>query len=222
VWAARIAELVRSAPRLLATSVFELMKAEGYGGSYVSVARHLFELRGPRFAASPTASTRIVTAPGEECQFDWSDVSHWTKEWGLGEIQCFSAILSWSRVRIWWYSRSIDREYIRVQGKKINAHWFRQFIDYDPVPIFEQLKIPVLAIVGSNDMQIPPTDIETIKHLVKGPCDTEVIADVSHLLRDDPDKKGPRDYKNAVKQPVSSMVLATIVKWIDRQLPADR
>ena len=111
VWAARIAELVRAAPRLLATSVFELIAAEGYAGSYVSVARHLFELRGPRFTASPAASTRIVTSPGEECQFDWSDVSHWTREWGLGDIQCFSAVLSWSRVRVWWFARSIDREY---------------------------------------------------------------------------------------------------------------
>ncbi len=110
-WSARIAELVRPAPRLLATSVFELIAAEGYSGSYASVARHLNELRGPRFTASPAASTRIVTAPGEECQFDWSDVSPWTREWGLGEIQCFSAILSWSRMRIWCFARSIDREY---------------------------------------------------------------------------------------------------------------
>ncbi|MGH9205911.1 MAG: IS21 family transposase, partial [Acidimicrobiales bacterium] len=111
LWAARIAELLRAAPRLLATSVFELIKTEGYGGSYVSVARHLNALRGPRFHAAPAASTRIVTAPGEECQFDWSDVSHWTRQWGLGEVQCFSAILSWSRVRIWWFARSIDRQY---------------------------------------------------------------------------------------------------------------
>jgi len=52
-----------------------------------------------------------VTAPGEEAQFDWSDVSHWTREWGLGEVQCFSAILSFSRVRIWWFARSVDREH---------------------------------------------------------------------------------------------------------------
>ncbi|MGH3782793.1 MAG: helix-turn-helix domain-containing protein [Pseudonocardiaceae bacterium] len=65
LWAARIAELVRAAPRLLATSVFELITAEGYGGSYVSVARHLNALRGPRFHAAPAGSTRIVTAPGE-------------------------------------------------------------------------------------------------------------------------------------------------------------
>ena len=110
-WATEIAGLLRTAPRLLATSVFELIKAKGYGGSYVSVARHLNTLRGPRFAASPAASTRIVTAPGEEAQFDWSDVSHWTSQWGLGEVQCFSAILSWSRVRIWWFAPSLDREH---------------------------------------------------------------------------------------------------------------
>ena len=80
IWSARIAELVRAARRLLATSVFELIRAEGFTGSYVSVARHLNGIRGPRFTAAPAASTRIVTAPGEECQFDWSDVSHWTRE----------------------------------------------------------------------------------------------------------------------------------------------
>ncbi|HEY2564849.1 MAG TPA: IS21 family transposase, partial [Acidimicrobiales bacterium] len=111
VWAARIAELVRAAPRLLATSVFELIAAEGYVGSYVTVARHLNDLRGPRFTAAPAASTPIVTGPGEECQFDWSEVSHWTRAWGLGEIHCFQCVLCWSRVRIWWFARSIDREY---------------------------------------------------------------------------------------------------------------
>jgi transposase len=111
IWAARIAELVRAAPRLLATSVFELIAAEGYGGSYVTVARHLHDLRGPRFSAAPAASTRIVTAPGEECQFDWSEVGRWTREWGLGEVHCFQCVLCWSRVRIWWFARSIDREH---------------------------------------------------------------------------------------------------------------
>jgi transposase len=110
-WAEEIAGLLRAAPRLLATSVFELIRAKGYSGSYVSVARHLNTLRGPRFNAAPAASTRIVTAPGEEAQFDWSDVSGWTREWGLGDVQCFSAILSFSRVRIWWFARSVDREH---------------------------------------------------------------------------------------------------------------
>ncbi len=56
VLAARIAELVRSAPRLLTTSEFELIEAERHAGSYASEARHLNELRGLRFTASPAAS----------------------------------------------------------------------------------------------------------------------------------------------------------------------
>jgi transposase len=110
-WAAEIAALLQKSPRLLATSAFELIKAKGYGGSYVSVARHLNTVRGPRFAAASVASTRIVTAPGEEAQFDWSDISHWSREWGLGDVQCFSSILSFSRVRIWWFAHSVDREH---------------------------------------------------------------------------------------------------------------
>lgn len=110
-WAARIAELLRPAPKLLATSVFELISAEGFGGSYPTVARHLHDLRGPRFRAAEAASTRIETAPGEECQFDWSDVSAWTVAWGLGELQCFSCVLCWSRWRLWWFASSIDREH---------------------------------------------------------------------------------------------------------------
>ena len=52
-----------------------------------------------------------MTAPGEECQFDWSEVGRWTREWGLGEVHCFQCVLCWSRARIWWFARSIDREY---------------------------------------------------------------------------------------------------------------
>lgn len=110
-WTARIADLLRPAPKLLATSVFELLVAEGFSGSYPTVARHLNALRGPRFRAADHASVRIETAPGEECQFDWSDVSAWTVPWGLGEVHCFSCVLCWSRWRTWWFTRSLDREH---------------------------------------------------------------------------------------------------------------
>ena len=110
-WAERIAELLRRSPRLLATSVFEILVAEGFEGSYPTVARHLNGVRGPRFRAAKTASVRIETAPGEECQFDFSDVSAWTVGWGLGEVFCFQAVLCWSRWRTWWFTASQDREH---------------------------------------------------------------------------------------------------------------
>ena len=99
------------AEKLLATSVFEIIRAEGFEGSYQTVVRHMRERRGPRFRAGPAVSVPIETAPAEECQFDFSDCSDWTERWGLGEVWCFGCILCWSRWRLWWFTDSVDREH---------------------------------------------------------------------------------------------------------------
>lgn len=109
-WAKRINELLTPAPRLLAKSVFALITVEGYTGSYASVVRHLRTVRGPRFRGR-AVSTRIETPPGEEAQFDFSDATAWGDEWGIDGLQCFSAILCWSRWRLWWFTTSVDREH---------------------------------------------------------------------------------------------------------------
>lgn len=111
-WAERIHQLVAPpAEKLLATSVFEIIRAEGFDGSYQSVVRYLRGQRGPRFRAGPAVSVPIETAPGEEAQFDFSDCSSWTQRWGLGEVWCFGCVLCWSRWRLWWFSTSVDREH---------------------------------------------------------------------------------------------------------------
>ncbi len=111
-WAARIHQLIQPpAEKLLGTSVFEIIAAEGFAGSYASVVRFLRERRGPRFRAAPAVSVPIETAPGEEAQFDWSECSEWTERWGLGEVWCLGTILCWSRWRTWWFTTSIDREH---------------------------------------------------------------------------------------------------------------
>ena len=111
-WAERIRLLTQPpAEKLLARSVFEIIAAEGFGGSYPSVVRHLRDVRGPRFRAAPAVSVPIETAPGEECQFDFSDCSAWTQRWGLGEVWCFGSVLCWSRWRLWWFTDSVDREH---------------------------------------------------------------------------------------------------------------
>jgi hypothetical protein len=52
-WATRLRELVRPpGEKLLAISVHEIIKAEGFSGSYVTVARFLRDLTGPRFRAA--------------------------------------------------------------------------------------------------------------------------------------------------------------------------
>lgn len=112
VWADRLTALLVGNPKLLAKSLFEIVAAEGFAGSYPSVVRWVRDQRGPRFRAADGASVSIETPPGEEAQFDWSDCSPWAREVGLGDtLWCFGMILCWSRWRIWWFSTSVDREH---------------------------------------------------------------------------------------------------------------
>jgi hypothetical protein len=62
-WAARIDALIAPPSRLLSTSVYEIISAEGYTGSYPSVVRHVRARRGPRFRVAPQVSVPIETGP---------------------------------------------------------------------------------------------------------------------------------------------------------------
>lgn len=102
---------------------------------------------------------------------------------------------------------------IRINGARVNAKWFREFILEDPSPAYARIEVPVLAITGGHDMQVPPEDVDVIGGLVRGPFEGHVVEDLSHLFRSDPDWKGPRGYRRAVRQPVSPKVLALISEW---------
>ncbi|MGO8959350.1 MAG: alpha/beta hydrolase [Streptosporangiaceae bacterium] len=106
---------------------------------------------------------------------------------------------------------------IRIQGQRINARWFRDFVAYDPAPVLARITVPILAITGGHDLQVPPEDIEAIGHLVKGDFEGRVVGDLSHLLRPDPDSVGPRGYRQAVRQPVSPEILRLITSWLASQ-----
>jgi uncharacterized protein len=113
--------------------------------------------------------------------------------------------------------RSTTANSLRIQGKKLNARWLRQFMDYDPRPVFEAIRVPVLVVIGDRDMQVPLSDARTIGELVAGPCEVRVLENVSHILRPDPESKGPRAYRSALRQPVSPTVLDEISGWVARQ-----
>ncbi|HEX5370914.1 MAG TPA: IS21 family transposase [Dehalococcoidia bacterium] len=58
--------------RLTLMRMFELLRLEGYGGSYDAVRRYAQHWRRTRGSAAATAYVPLVFAPGEAYQFDWS------------------------------------------------------------------------------------------------------------------------------------------------------
>lgn len=102
---------------------------------------------------------------------------------------------------------------LRIGGARANARWFREFMAHNPVTDYARITVPVLAVTGGNDMQVPPTEVDVIGRLVRGPFEGHVVAGLSHLLRPDPDRKGPRGYRRSLRQPVSPEALALITTW---------
>ena len=101
-----------------------------------------------------------------------------------------------------------------MQGVRVNARWWRDFLAYDPSAALARITVPVLAITGGQDVQVPPEDVAAIGRLVRGPFEGHVADDLSHLLRPDPASAGPRGYRRAVRQPVSPEVLQIITGWV--------
>lgn len=109
-WGQRVAELLGQNERLLATSLFRLLAAEGCPASYPTVTRHLRQVRGVRRGARPAVTVAIETPPGQEVQADWTELSAAdVAALGLsGPVFGFGAVLCWSRWRFVWFADSLD------------------------------------------------------------------------------------------------------------------
>jgi hypothetical protein len=102
---------------------------------------------------------------------------------------------------------------IRIQGFRINARWWRDFLAHDPRPALARITVPVLAITGGQDVQVPPQDVAKIGRLAQRPFEGHVTGNLS-LFRPDPASAGPRAYRRAVREPVDAEVLKLITSWI--------
>lgn len=114
--------------------------------------------------------------------------------------------------------KATDEAVIRFKGKKINAKWNREHMDFNVAEYLPEVTCPVLAITGSKDVQVKPEQVETICELVHGPCKAHLIPDLTHLLRKTDKEhnigKIVKDYKSQTKNPVDSELKNMIRSWL--------
>jgi len=53
------------------------------------------------------------------------------------------------------FSSPDDSTTIETAVRQYTSPWFRYFLSYDPAPMLERVKVPVLAINGTLDLQVP-------------------------------------------------------------------
>lgn len=115
--------------------------------------------------------------------------------------------------------RALDKLYrsegdvARLGARRVNARWFREFLDYDPKPQLRQNVSPVLAITGAKDIQVDPDDLHAIAAVVPGEVDTARVPHLTHLLRRDPHPPTLSAYRRLVWEPVDAEVLSLVADW---------
>lgn len=110
---------------------------------------------------------------------------------------------------------ALTRERADASIKQVSTAWMRTFLASDPVPVLQKVRVPVLAINGSLDMQVPPAeDLAAIKAALKDDKDVTVLElpGLNHLFQDA--KTGAPSEYAAIEQTLSPQALKTVGDWI--------
>jgi pimeloyl-ACP methyl ester carboxylesterase len=103
---------------------------------------------------------------------------------------------------------------IRLQGVRVNAKWFREFMAFDPARALTEAVVPVLAITGDKDIQVDPGDVSIMGQIVPTAFTGHVVADVTHLLRSQPGPASLRTYKKQARRALDHRICELVTDWI--------
>jgi hypothetical protein len=115
--------------------------------------------------------------------------------------------------------RATTTDSARIGGARVNARWHREFMAHDPRSDLERIQVPVLAITGTKDLQVPWTDLATIASLAQARVETHELPDLSHILRPQPGPPSLSGYRREARQPVDARLVDLVVTWMGAQVP---
>ncbi|HEY8468473.1 MAG TPA: alpha/beta fold hydrolase [Longimicrobiales bacterium] len=106
---------------------------------------------------------------------------------------------------------------IEQQVRQIVTPWFRYFIDYDPRPTLRRVKVPVLAINGSLDLQVPSqANLAAIREALEQGGNRQVtiveFPGLNHLFQT-ATTGAPSEYAQ-IEETIAPAVLERIADWV--------
>ena len=114
--------------------------------------------------------------------------------------------------------KATTEDVVRMDGQRINAKWFREFLAYNPADDLPKIEAPVLAVTGAKDLQVNPDDLTIIESSAGGPVATHLVPHVTHSLRRQAGAPSLSKYKREVRGPVDAEVLGLVTDWAGRCL----
>jgi hypothetical protein len=116
--------------------------------------------------------------------------------------------------------RIVDANEAESLPKDDTRPWERYFLAYDPAPTLARLTVPVLALNGSLDVQVPAKEnlAAAREALKKNPKATVIeLAGMNHLLQDA--KTGAPSEYNDIEETMSPKALNIITDWLSLNVP---
>jgi uncharacterized protein len=109
---------------------------------------------------------------------------------------------------------------INVQLPMYVSNWFRYFLLFDPAPVLEKVTVPVLALVGEKDLQVPPKEnLALIERALKKGGNKQytglLMPGLNHLFQH-ASTGLPGEY-GAIDETLAPAALQTISDWILKQ-----
>ncbi|PRC94308.1 alpha/beta hydrolase family protein [Solimicrobium silvestre] len=98
---------------------------------------------------------------------------------------------------------------------QLSTPWMRYFLSYDPVPALRQVKVPVLALNGSLDLQVPPKDdLAAMRDALSNNKDVTVmeLANLNHLFQA-ASTGSPTEYA-VIEETINPIALNVIGDWV--------
>jgi len=111
------------------------------------------------------------------------------------------------------FNNSMDDKQLNSLIESISSPWIKYFIKYDPSLTLEKLNIPVLALFGKNDLQVPAVEnSKVLEGLEKKNIEVIQLENLNHLFQES--KTGMPNEYSEIEQTISPKVLNIISDWI--------
>lgn len=107
--------------------------------------------------------------------------------------------------------------------QQLSTPWFRYMLDYDPAPALRQVDVPVLALNGSLDLQVPSeANLTAIEEALRAGGNDRVtvveLPGLNHLFQT-ADSGSPMEYAQ-IEETMAPVVWETVADWILERFPA--
>jgi len=118
-------------------------------------------------------------------------------------------------------AKPVAAQQLEAQLKMMSTAWFSHFVAYDPRPVLRNVKCPVLAMIGENDLQVPYREnLDEIEAALKSGGNTDytiaALPGLNHLFQTS--KTGlPSEYSQ-IEQTIAPRALDMIGEWIERRV----